>query len=138
MTAVCVCVCVCVYLQVEARGVLSGVLVRARSHWSSSSSSSSSVGPPSAARQPIRVHITHRPITQHSAVPSVNNKGVCVLKVLTSDVHLPGDVHGRGQVPHLDAAVAVAAEQVAPSPRADPTRALALVDREGRDGGTVH
>lgn len=35
-------------LQVEARGVLSGVRVRARSHWSSSSSSSSSVGPPRA------------------------------------------------------------------------------------------
>lgn len=32
----------------EALGVLSGVLVRARSHWSNSSSSSSSVGPPSA------------------------------------------------------------------------------------------
>lgn len=45
------------YLQVEALGVLSGVLVRARSHWSSSSSSSSSVGPPSAAKQPMRTHV---------------------------------------------------------------------------------
>ena len=53
-----------VYLEVEARGVeewvkeaaglMSGVRVRARSHWSSSSRSSSSVGPPSAEGQPDR------------------------------------------------------------------------------------
>lgn len=47
-----------VYLQVEVLGVLSGVLVRARSHWSSNSSNSSSVGPPSAVKQPIRTNIT--------------------------------------------------------------------------------
>lgn len=53
-----------VYLEVEARGVeewvkeavglMSGVRVRARSHWSNSSRSSSSVGPPSAEGQPDR------------------------------------------------------------------------------------
>lgn len=57
---------------------------------------------------------------------------------LTSDVDLPGDLHGRGQVPHLDAAVAVAAEHVAARARANATRALALVDHEGRDGRPVH
>lgn len=60
------------------------------------------------------------------------------MKSLTSDVDLPGDVHGGRQVPHLNAAIAVTAEQVPPRPRADPTRALALVDHEGRDGGAVH
>lgn len=46
------------YLQVEALGVLSGVLASARSHWSSSSSSSSSVGPPSATRQQQHCSVT--------------------------------------------------------------------------------
>ena len=47
-------------------------------------------------------------------------------------------VHGCGQVPHLDAAVRVAREQVAPGPRAHPAGALALPHRERGDGGAVH
>lgn len=117
----------CRYLQVEALGVLSGVRVRARSHWSSSSSSSSSVGPPSAARQPMR-----RQVVTERRRPTLCDH------LLTSDVHLPGDLHGGGQVPHLDAAVAVAAEQVPARPRADAAGALALVDHEGCDGRPVH
>lgn len=58
-----------------------------------------------------------------------------VLKCLTSDVHLSSNVHCSSQVPHLDAAVAVTAEQVATGPRADATRALALMDHERCDGG---
>ena len=57
---------------------------------------------------------------------------------VTSDVHLPRDLHGGGEVPHLDAAVAVATEEVAAWPGADATRTLALVDHEGGDGGTVY
>lgn len=38
---------------------------------------------------------------------------------LTSDVHLSSNVHGGRQVPHLDAAVAVAAKKVAARTRAN-------------------
>lgn len=58
--------------------------------------------------------------------------------VPTSDVNLPSDLHGRGQVPHLDAAVAVSAEEVPPGSGPNPTGALALVDREGCDGRPIH
>lgn len=51
---------------------------------------------------------------------------------------LADHVHGGGQVPHLDAAVGVAGEQVAPGPRAHPAGALALAHGEGGDGGAVH
>lgn len=52
----------CAYLQVELReecvretaGLMSGVRVSARSHWSNSSNSSSSVGPPRALIQKRR------------------------------------------------------------------------------------
>lgn len=47
-------------------------------------------------------------------------------------------IHGRGQVPHLDAAVGVASEQVAPRPGAHPAGALALSHRERGDCGTVY
>lgn len=46
-------------------------------------------------------------------------------------------VHGGGQVPHLDAAVGVAGEQVAPRPRAHPAGALALPHRERGYCGAV-
>lgn len=39
-------------------------------------------------------------------------------------------IHGCGQVPHLDAAVGVAGEQVSPWPGAHPAGALALSHRE--------
>lgn len=55
-----------------------------------------------------------------------------------SDVHLAGDLHGRSQVPHLDAAVAMATEQVTTGTRADPTGAFTLMNHEGRDGGPIH
>jgi len=57
---------------------------------------------------------------------------------LTSDVHLSGNLHGGRQVPHLDAAVAMATEQVAAGPRADATRAFTLMDHEGGDGRPVY
>ena len=60
------------------------------------------------------------------------------VRAVTSDVHLPGDLHGGGEVPHLDASVAMATEEVAAWPGADATRALALVDHEGGDGGAVY
>lgn len=47
-------------------------------------------------------------------------------------------IHGRGQVPHLDAAVGVASEQVAPRPGAHPAGALALSHRERGDCSTVY
>lgn len=47
-------------------------------------------------------------------------------------------VHGGGQVPHLDAAIGVAREQVAPRPRAHPAGALALSHRERGYGGAVN
>lgn len=50
---------------------------------------------------------------------------------------LADHVHGGGEVPHLDAAVGVAGEQVAPRPRAHPAGALALPHRERGDRGAV-
>lgn len=47
-------------------------------------------------------------------------------------------VHGCGQVPHLDAAVGVASEQVAPWPGAHPAGALALSHSERGDCSAVH
>lgn len=47
-------------------------------------------------------------------------------------------VHGCGQVPHLDAAVGVASEQVAPWPGAHPAGALALSHSERGDSSAVH
>lgn len=51
---------------------------------------------------------------------------------------LADHVHGSGQVPHLDAAVGVAGEQVASGPGAHPAGALALAHGEGGDGRAVH
>lgn len=51
---------------------------------------------------------------------------------------LVNHVHGSGQIPHLDAAVGVACEEVAPRPGAHPAGALTLPHSEGGDGGTVH
>ena len=51
---------------------------------------------------------------------------------------LVGRVHGGGQVPHLDAAVAVAREQVAAGSRPHAAGALTLPHHEGGDGGPVH
>lgn len=47
-------------------------------------------------------------------------------------------IHGCGQVPHLDAAVGVASEQVAPWPGAHPAGALTLSHSEGRDCSAVY
>ena len=43
-------------------------------------------------------------------------------------------VHGGGQVPHGQAAVGLAGEQVAPGPGAKPPGALTLQHREGGGG----
>lgn len=56
----------------------------------------------------------------------------CIL-VLTLVDH----VHGCGQVPHLDAAVGVASEQVSPRPGAHPAGALALSHSERGDCSAV-
>lgn len=83
-----------VYLEVEARGVeewvkeavglMSGVRVRARSHWSNSSRSSSSVGPPSAEGQPDRdsqrPNSTSR--THHLRKPVDTKSHVCRAEVV--------------------------------------------------------
>ena len=47
-------------------------------------------------------------------------------------------IHRSGQVPHLDAAVAVAGEQIASRTRPHTTRTLTLSHHEARDGGPVH
>lgn len=52
-------------------------------------------------------------------------------------VHLPSDLDGSGQVPHLNAAIAVPREEVPSRTGADATGPLALVDHKCRDGGAV-
>lgn len=47
-------------------------------------------------------------------------------------------IHGCGQVPHLDAAVGVASEQVSPWPGAHPAGALTLPHGEGGDCSAVY
>lgn len=47
-------------------------------------------------------------------------------------------IHGGGQVPHGQAAVGLAGQQVAPGPRAKPPGALTLEHREGGGGRAVH
>lgn len=51
---------------------------------------------------------------------------------------LVSSVHRSRQVPHLDAAVAVTGEQVAPGSRAHPARSLALTHHEAGDGCAVY
>lgn len=119
----------------EAAGLMLGVAQRdaLRSHWSSSFSSSSSVGPPASAG----AH-THTHVLQHTRVTREPAPAPHPVPTPTPVLALADHVHGGGQVPHLDAAVGVAGEQVAPGPRAHPAGALALPHGEGGDGGAVH
>lgn len=57
---------------------------------------------------------------------------------LTFDVHLPCDLHRRREVPRLDAAVAVSAEEVPAGPGPNAAGSLTLMHHERRDGRPVH
>lgn len=107
-----------------------------RSHWSSSLRSSSSVGPPTSANSHIEPYkclpVSRLARWRGLALPPLT-------RVPLGLVLRPVDrVHGRGEIPHLYAAVAVAREEVATRPRAHAAGALALAHREAADGGTVH
>lgn len=65
--------------------------------------------------------------TLRSAVPSP-----------TLVLSLVDHIHGCGQVPHLDAAIGVASEQVAPRPGAHPAGALTLSHSERGDCSAVY
>lgn len=60
------------------------------------------------------------------------------LRWVASTRGLAEAVHGGGQVPHGEAAVGLAGEQVAPGPRTEPPGALTLEHREGGGGRAVH
>lgn len=58
--------------------------------------------------------------------------------MLTFDIHFPSDLHRRCEVPHLDAAVAVSAEEVPAGSRADAAGSLTLMHHKRRNGRPVH
>lgn len=72
---------------------------------------------------------------QRSALPA--NPPSAVLSP-TLVLSLVDHIHGCGQVPHLDAAVGVASEQVSPWPGAHPAGALTLSQGEGGDCSAVY
>lgn len=70
-----------------------------------------------------------------SAAPSLPLLFLTLFLPLLSFV---GSVHRSSQVPHLDAAIAVAGEEISPGSRPHPAGTLTLPYHEARDGGPVH
>ena len=72
------------------------------------------------------------------SICSYTNNVLSLLTVSLLLLSLVGGVHSSGEVPHLNAAVAMPSKEVPPWSRTHPARTLALPHRETRDGGPIH
>lgn len=136
-----------VWCSTEGAGLIFGVAQREvlRSHWSSSCRSSSSVGPPTSIKHKgsVRTHTRIQYFIKkkkllHTQCCLLHHVCLCFLTLSLPLLSFVSGVHRSGQVPHLDAAVAMTGEQIAPGSRPHPARALTLPYHEGRDCGPVH
>lgn len=61
-----------------------------------------------------------------------------ILTILLPLLSFVGCVHSGGEVPHLNAAVSMTGEQIAPRSGPHPAGTLTLSDHEASDSGSVH
>lgn len=106
-----------------------------KSHWSSSFSSSSSVGPPTSANRqhPFKINpgFLDVPFFQYS-----NNQTWLTPSLIIKA--LVDCVHGGGEIPHLNASVCMASEEVMAWPGAHAARALTLPHCKTSDCSAIY
>lgn len=105
----------------DVAGLMLGVAQRdvLKSHWSSNLSSSSSVGPPTSWEN---IHSLLSLTSKASPWQTSFHREPTLIFTFVNHIH------SGGQIPHLDAAVSVACEQVAPWPWAHSTGSLTFSD----------